>query len=284
MTTTRPTLADLNAKNRKTGIKRGDYTLTYELRIGRWGVAWTHVGRSRGLGGTNLHVMRVNIIEALPADFDAKANCLKNGPEYMRKYADSKLPWESELAHGGAKHTTCYATKVGDVFDTWPICRDNNVGHRGAFEPAEVDTEAVTCIDCLRGFFHESTPGRPQMDAERKATLALLPPTIHCALCDREQKRQFIKDGLCSTCSSLLSHDIAWNEKTGREYRERHASENHEQREANYRAANPGASHYSDHCIAEAERYEAHAAKSSAKRDRLAIKGAKSRTARGAAS
>lgn len=86
--TARKSLEALNASFASIFTHSG-YSLQREYRVGKWGVAVVTTQRgqraSQGQGGQNSHLMVVDVIAALPADFDARKSCQVCGPKYMRE-------------------------------------------------------------------------------------------------------------------------------------------------------------------------------------------------------
>ena len=225
MTTTTParkTLTELNEGFRREGATSDFETMT-EYRVGKWGVAYSRDGyNGRGQGGDKTHVSVVTVITAIHNDYDWQAYCASSIHVPTRatpeQFADRRA---KQIAEHGKPWHRCQQPKVGDVMTVHPVCRFENVRGTAAWTPEVADTDAVTCFNCRRSFFHEEVDGveeRRVVRAGVEERKAAKPQPARCFWCgDIRPRTKATAAGEqlpCSRCKEDFE-TIWWVETTG---------------------------------------------------------------------
>lgn len=150
----RPSLADLNSGREIVYSNRRGLRIRREYRVGRWGLdVITREGRrKRGKKsvGEHVHLLEVDVVLALPADYDAAADCVRRGGHRSNEL-------DREHAHDGQNHRECFALSIGKIVHPRPWCCEGNVGLVRSVPG--MDTTQINCENCVARFFGESGSG-----------------------------------------------------------------------------------------------------------------------------
>ena len=143
----RPSLAELNATFAFLHVDQEGFTLRQEYRVGYWHVDPAGSGGASAASSAvrwfrllHRHLLIVDVILALPDNFDPVTDCAERDPAANRG---------STRLHGTENHAPCFARTIGFAMKAWPICRKKNVHGIPAFEPKYLDTDGINCANCL---------------------------------------------------------------------------------------------------------------------------------------